>query len=302
LSRRKTSYLKRFPPIGRWVAIFSLAAAITGIPLFILLDPMAIFNGFFAVFSEKLQLAVILSFFGLPVLLLVHLVLPGVWCTKICPMGGLFDILSQLQKWWRKMDLKGKGTASGISFSRRIFLATGTGLFAGWIIPRWINLPEKQLFRPPAALNEKLFNTLCLRCGNCIKACPTKIIKHYTNPDKPVAWMTPEVSFENGGYCLGDCNLCGTVCPSGSISPFPVSAKKELFMASVEIGLEKCLLSDQKECDRCKAVCTYKAIKIVRTESPLIMKPLVDLSLCVGCGACAAICPAETIRMVPYNS
>ena len=300
MSRRKTDYLKRFPPIGRWLAILSLAAAVTGLPLFILLDPMTIFNGFFAVFSEELKIAVILSFLGLPLLLVVHLVLPGIWCAKICPLGALFDELSRLQKWWKKIGLKGESRSSEKSFSRRIFLATGTGLFAGWIIPPWINQPKNKLFRPPAVLSEKLFNTLCVRCGNCIKACPTKIIKHYTKTDNLVAWMTPEVSFEKGGYCLEDCNLCGSVCPSGSISPFSVSAKKEIFMASVEIGLEKCLLSSQKECDRCKAVCTYKAIEIVPTESPLIMKPLADLSSCVGCGACAAICPAETIQMVPY--
>ena len=69
-------------------------------------------------------------------------------------------------------------------------------------------------------------------------------------------------------------------------------------ITSIKIGLEKCLLTELKECDRCKTVCPYEAIKIVPTDAPFISKPVVDLKKCVGCGACAAVCPAETIHMV----
>lgn len=51
-SRRKGSGLsiKRIPPVGKWLALSSLFAALVGIPLFMLFDPMAIFNSFFVVF------------------------------------------------------------------------------------------------------------------------------------------------------------------------------------------------------------------------------------------------------------
>jgi ferredoxin-type protein NapF len=181
-----------------------------------------------------------------------------------------------------------------------MFIASGTGLLAGAFIPRLLKPDTKQFFRPPASLPGDLFNTLCVRCGSCIKTCPTNIIIHHSGNENITAWMTPEVSFKNKGYCLEDCNLCGTVCPTGSISPFALKAKKKLFIGSINIGLKECLLSEFKECNRCKSVCSYDAIQIVSAQN-LMMKPVADLDKCVGCGACAAVCPTETIAMIPLE-
>lgn len=300
LSQRKKFSLHQIPRLGPIIAISSLGAAIIGFPLFILLDPMAIFNGFFSIFSRPASVAVIGSFLGLPLLWGIHLFFPGIWCSRLCPLGGLLDVFALLKK---PILLVGSGTpATNKSVKtmkeRRLFIAGGAGLVAGLMIPRWLQSSPSNHFRPPASLSPELFNTLCVRCGNCIKACPSQIIVHHNSPGSPIAWMTPEVSFQNKGYCLENCNLCGTVCPSGAITQFDVKAKKELVMGSVEIGIEKCLLSQLTECDRCKAICSYKAIKIVPGNSPVTMKPEVDIQKCVGCGACAAVCPPETISMI----
>jgi len=299
IGKRSQSYLKHIPSLGRWLALISIAAAITGIPLFILLDPMSIFNGFFSAFSGEFNITVILSFLGLPLLLAVHIFYPGIWCTRLCPLGGMFDELTRLRRLGLKVFLKKHTVVDIDKGNRRLFIACGTGLLAGLVVPKILQSKNKALLRPPASLPGQLFNTLCIRCGNCIKACPTNIITHYQGKENLTAWMTPVVSFEKGGYCKEDCNLCGTVCPSGSISPFTVSAKQKLFMASVKIELRDCLLTQQTECDRCKAVCSYSAIEITTTESALIMKPVVDLLTCVGCGACSVVCPVNVIKMVP---
>ena len=299
LSWRKNFSLRHIPRIGRWLALLSLSAALTGIPLFMLLDPMAVFHGFFSAFSKPPSFVVILSLSGLPLILLIHLFLPGIWCTRLCPLGGLQDETNELRKRISRnknpKPVKAKATDTG----RRQFIAGGTGLLAGLVIPRWLQISDKKYFRPPASASPDLFNTLCIRCGNCIKACPSDIIIHHTGTDDLTAWMTPEISFNNKGYCLEDCNLCGTVCPSGSISPFSLAAKKELFIGSIKIGLDKCLLTQHTECDRCKAVCHYQAIEIIRAEHSLTVKPVADNTKCVGCGACAAVCPPETISMIP---
>jgi ferredoxin-type protein NapF len=292
--------VKKIPRLGGWLAMISLGAAITGIPLFILLDPLAIFNGFFTAFSEDASLTVFFSLSALPVILAVHLFLPGVWCTKICPLGGLSDVITRLRKAGSEIRSR-KKSPSANAFGRRIFIASGTGLLAGVFLPSVIHAESGVRFRPPASLPGKLFNTLCVRCGNCIKACPSNIIVHHREKTNLTAWMTPEISFEQNGYCPADCNLCGSVCPSGSISPFSLVAKKKLFIAGIEIGLEQCLLTQQTECDRCKAVCPYDAILIVPAADSIIMKPLPDLKKCVGCGACAAVCPTETIQMISIN-
>ena len=299
--KRNVPKVKKIPRLGKWLALISLGGALTGIPLFILLDPMALFNSFFAAFSSAPSVPVIVSLSGLPLLLLIHLFLPGIWCGKLCPLGGLFDEISTIRNWTNKTFSKSKDVTTEKNFGRRMFLATGSGIVAGLIVPRFLSSKPAPFFRPPASINEKLFNTLCVRCGNCIKACPGNILTHHQQTKNAISWMTPELTFQNKGYCLEDCTLCGNVCPTGSISPFTVEAKKQLYIGSIEIGLEECLLSDRKECDRCKAVCLYEAIKIIPSDTPLIAKPVADLKKCVGCGACAAVCPTETIHMVLHG-
>ena len=296
LSPRKSVFLKSIPSLSRWLYLISLVAAWLGIPLFILLDPMAIFNGFFSVFAEPFTWLVLVSMLGLPVLIGLHYFFPNLWCTRICPLGGLFDDLYFLKKLFLRKSEKDFKKISITIISRRFFLAGGAGVTAGLFIPRALASQNKNKFKPPASLPEPLFSTLCVRCGSCIKACPANILRHDTS-NGGLSWMTPELIFHRGGYCHEDCNLCGTVCPSGSISPFSTEAKKQLFIATIEIGLDKCLLTNQKECDRCKAVCSYNAIEIVPTSTSLIMKPEVDFNQCVGCGACEVICPEETIIM-----
>lgn len=297
--KHNTNLVRKIPRIGKWLALISLSAALTGIPLFILLDPLAIFNGFFAAFTREVNLATVLSLSGLPLLFAVHLFLPGMWCGKVCPLGALFDEAANLKNRILKKTGNKQTVPAENGFGRRVFMATGTGLLAGIFLPKMLKSEPAVFFRPPASSPENIFNILCVRCGNCIKACPIGILKHYSDPGNIKAWMTPEITFKNRGYCAESCTLCGAVCPTGSISPFTTEAKKKLFIGSIEIGLEKCLLTENKECDRCKSVCAYDAIIIIPSANPVVMQPVAELSKCVGCGACAAICPTETIRMVP---
>ncbi len=302
ISNKKRRYLSKIPALGRWLYFVSFCASLVGIPLFIILDPMAIFNGFFSAFSAPFNWIVFISFLGLPVLIGIHFFIPGIWCAKICPLGGLFDDLFLLKKTTIQLIKKKEKISYSAKTSRRLFISGGLGIAAGLILPRFLQAKKSVPFRPPSSVSDPLFSTLCVRCGSCIKSCPTNIIQQNYSSGSVLTWMTPEITFKNGGYCLDDCNLCGTVCPSGSIFPFSIQSKKNLFMASIHIGLDKCLLTQQTECDRCKAVCTYKAIEIVPTQNSLIMKPIVDFDLCVGCGACAAICPADTIKMVSLHN
>lgn len=298
LSKRKNFSLRHFPPLGRWFAWISLAAALLGIPVFIYLDPMALFHGFFSAFSGKFSWLVILSMSGLPVLLAIHLFFPGIWCTRLCPLGGLQDEITSLKKFLRRLLAGEKLPRQEFAGGRRLFLASGIGVAAGFLIPGFLKNRPVRCFRPPASQAPRLFNALCLRCGNCMKACPSDIIVHHKDSSDPESWMTPEVSFSNFGYCLSDCNLCGRVCPSGAINLFTLEAKREIVMGLAEIHLEECLLTHLTECTRCKDACSYDAIDIVPLGPDKMMSPVVDEKLCVGCGACAAICPPVVIKMV----
>jgi ferredoxin-type protein NapF len=290
--------IKRMPPVGKWLAIGSLVAALAGIPLFIMLDPLSIFNSFFVVFSQELSFTILLSFLGLPLVLAINIPFPGIWCAKLCPLGGLQDEISSVKELLLKKELIKNRVTKHTSTGRRFFLASGAGLLGAFLLPSLIKPARKSYLRAPGSLPEERFSTLCLRCGSCIKSCPTGILKHHMDPANIFSWMVPEIDFING-YCLEFCNTCSQVCPSGAISLFSKEAKNQLFIGFAEIDIKNCLLSANKECDRCKVACTYDAIRIEPGDLALHMQPVVSEDKCVGCGACMLICPPEVIKIVP---
>jgi formate hydrogenlyase subunit 6/NADH:ubiquinone oxidoreductase subunit I len=111
--------------------------------------------------------------------------------------------------------------------------------------------------------------------------------------------LTPVIDFSES-YCLPECTLCGDVCPSGAIARFTKKEKKDLFIASIEIDVEKCWLQDQRDCDLCRFHCAYDAIEIKKSNSSLIALPMLAEDKCVGCAACKIVCPAEAIMMKQY--
>lgn len=301
-SRRKNFSLRKFPPLGEWMAMISLSGALLGVPVFIWLDPMAIFHSFFTGFSTNFRWVSLILLSGLLLLILLHLVFPGLWCSRLCPLGGLQNIVESIKN--RVLGLFRTETAGAMPAlpERRLFLASGIGLVSGWVIPRFLSADNPSFIRPPAATGEDIFNLLCIRCGNCIRSCPTQIIRPHNSSGSLISLMTPEINYENG-YCLEKCNLCSRVCPSGAITLFHPDAKKDLKMGLAKVHLQDCLLTQFTECDRCKANCQYEAMDIVPSiDYPLIMNPVVNGDTCVGCGACAAVCPTRTIEILALNN
>jgi len=296
--KKSGKIIPNFPPAGEWLAIISLAAAVAGIPLLIIIDPAAIFNNFFSSFTGKISLITIITLTILPALLVFNIFFPGLWCSKICPLGGLQDSSQRMKEWFIRIKNKTGNAGRNYSPARRYFIAAGTGLIAGLTLPRILSGNTNERIRPPAALPEDEFNTLCIRCGNCIRSCPTKILTRSQSKDEFLSWLTPEVSFSES-YCLETCNRCGQVCPTGSIGKFSLNEKGGIYMATAVIEYDRCLLLHNKECDRCKAACPYTAIRMSPSEEFLSVVPVVNATKCVGCGACAVICPAETIKMKP---
>jgi len=290
--------IKKVPPVGKWLALSSLLAALAGIPLFILLDPMSIFNGFFVIFSQEFSVPVLLTFLGLPLVLALNIPFPGIWCAKLCPLGGLQDEITSVKSSLRKVEHRERTLRNMNSTGRRLFLVSGAGLAAGFLLSSFMKPREKSYLRPPGSIAESGFNTLCLRCGSCIKSCPTGILKHHMDPSQVLFWMVPEVSFTEA-YCLEHCNTCSRVCPSGAITLFSKEAKARMFIGLAEIDLHNCLLTKNKECDRCKAACPFDAIKIEPAEGAFHMQPVVSRDACVGCGACVVICPPRVVEVLP---
>lgn len=300
LSKNQNDNYSRLPDIGKWLAIISLITALFGLPLFVILDPLAIFNGFFAIFSARQNIAVIMSFLFFPLLLLLHLFFPGIWCNKFCPLGGmqtsLWDIKTHLFRVFTKKRTEIEAENSG----RRYFIMAGAGLIAGLTLPRALKLSDEGVIRPPGAVEPGLFNTICCRCSSCQKACPTRIIIPYTVFGNVLSWMTPVIEF-GPGYCLESCNICSRVCPTGAITLFEVGAKSRLIMGKPQIIIQNCYLSNNRECVKCKESCRYMAIDFMPGKNILNMIPVFNSEKCVGCGACEVVCPAECIKITPVH-
>ena len=65
---------------------------------------------------------------------------------------------------------------------------------------------------------------LCIRCGACVKVCPTNVLQPASSMGLEGAW-TP-VLVPRLGYCDYSCNACGQVCPTGAIPALTLEEKR----------------------------------------------------------------------------
>ena len=168
--------------------------------------------------------------------------------------------------------------------------------------------PTDRLIRPPGARAEDEFLSRCIRCGACMKACPTNA-RHPTllEGGMPALWtplVVPKI-----GYCDDRCTLCSQVCPTGAIASVTQGDRLGLDgHPLIKIGLahvdrNRCLpWAFAKPCIVCEEVCPsirgQKAIKLQpeTVTAPdgrrvQVQKPVIDPRYCIGCGICENKCP-----------
>lgn len=85
---------------------------------------------------------------------------------------------------------------------------------------------DPRLIRPPGALEETAFLARCIKCGQCMRVCPTNVIH-------PAAWQagaeglwTPMLNFRIGtSGCQHNCVACSHVCPTAALRPLRVDER-----------------------------------------------------------------------------
>lgn len=278
---------KHSPPVGRWLAVLTLAGAAVGYPLFLWLDPLAIFNGFFSAWRLPLTLASACAGITLPLVLLFELWQPRFWCARLCPLGGLQELLG-----WR-----GQRNATAPhhqwNAARRGFIAACVGVLGGAIARNAAAQPPP--LRPPGSLDEDQFTGACVRCGNCTRVCPTRILHPDPGKHGLTGLLAPVMRF-NSGYCQENCNRCNQVCPSGAIQRLPLAEKRRCVIGVAKVNLETCLLADGRECTVCIRACPYEALSVF--TDGFDSHPKLELSKCTGCGACEVACPVRPQRAI----
>lgn len=178
------------------------------------------------------------------------------------------------------------------------------------------NFSEK-LIRPPGSVEEGEFLERCIKCDQCINACPTNVLQPATFEEGGIESLwTPVMNF-NIGHCQYKCTLCSVVCPTGAIREITVEEKlgKGEFTEQGPIRLGtafydfgRCLPhAMQIPCVVCEEVCPVSP-KAIQTEDEeikdvfgnivVLNKPFIVPDLCIGCGICQTECPVTDSRAV----
>ncbi len=138
--------------------------------------------------------------------------------------------------------------------------------------------------RPPWAVGETQFITMCNQCGDCISQCPTKIIHHGRG-------RYPVIDFQRG-ECLF-CEDCVKVCLTGALR---LDSQAAPWSLSAILNTEQCLAYKSIECRSCYDPCENRAIEMHNRVGAVAI-PVIDATRCNGCGACQAPCPVTAIEI-----
>jgi len=301
---RKRTWWARCPSIGRYIALLTAAGAVAGYPLFLWMDPLALFNSAFSVCTATNILSGISSMAGLTILLLIALTSEDLWCARICPLGGTQELLAGIRSILGGSNkpeiLKTRETLKvGSAFSRRAFLAIASGAGLG-LLAEAIGRAraESAPLRPPGAIEEDKFTGQCVRCGNCIRSCPSKIIHQDFGQAGFAGLLAPVVLYVKG-YCLEECNACTKVCPSGALKNLTLKQKHGYVIGEALLDASLCLLvRGVNDCDICVRSCPFDAVQIYWDEDLYVAYPVVDPLKCNGCGACEVYCPTGDVKAI----
>lgn len=220
-------------------------------------------------------------------------------CISICPENALS---------WKWFPQRNKYDAD-TNVTRRAFLSSVLGGIAAATVLRRGGSAEHRGYpariRPPGALAEDEFLARCLKCGACMKACPTNVIQPAMAEAGAEGFLTPVLNM-NTGYCELNCTLCGQVCPSGAIQRMTIEEKLSqrdgapVKMGTACVDRTRCLpWSFSRNCLVCQEVCPVspKAIydieetRIIEGKETILRKPQVNPNACIGCGVCQHECP-----------
>ena len=295
----------RWPCLGPWIACLTLAGACLGYPLLVWLDPLALLTGCLGAASQPGTGWGWCYALGLPAVLLLSLFQPGIWCRKLCPLGATQDLVALSP--FRRRSRPGRTspedavpaeqTSAEPGRTRRSLLAAAVGVAGAVLTLRFARTGAARPIRPPAAIGEREFPGVCIRCGNCVRACPAQIIRPDLGTYGVASFLSPVVQFAEG-YCQEDCCRCGEVCPSGAIARVSLEQKPHVAMGVPRVDLTLCLLTDDRECAACRNHCPYAAISYVFHEADYTTTPQIDPAKCNGCGACQVFCPTTPTKAI----
>lgn len=209
----------------------------------------------------------------------------------------------------------------------------GLVMGAGVIASPYLRAQEFRL-RPPGAVKEDDFLALCIKCGQCLQVCPYHSIK-LADLAKGHGVGTPYIDALERGCYLCKALPCVLACPSGALDHHTEkTVDVEMGIAVLKysnkcIGISKEVVdkkaiqriydhphtNEQEEdvlkkldqfegeqCTICADMCplpnAFTAIGMVDDTLNGGKRPEI-MGGCVGCGACAELCPTSALIIEP---
>lgn len=187
--------------------------------------------------------------------------------------------------------------SSRIDLSRRQFVgALGTGIIVAPLANSLLHQKlSGRLIRPPGAIPEADFVSVCIHCGKCMKVCPTNGLQPCLLDAGLNGLWTPRLAARIGG-CEKNCNMCGQTCPTSAIRKLSLEEKTYAKMGTAVIDRARCIAWEQdRVCLICDEACPYGAISSLSetVRETKLLRPFIDERACNGCGLCEARCPIE---------
>jgi ferredoxin-type protein NapG len=159
--------------------------------------------------------------------------------------------------------------------------------------------------RPPGAQADGDFLASCIKCGQCVEACPFDTLRLATVTDDRalgVPYFEPRAT---PCYMCEDTPCIGA-CPTDALEPTAIDDSR--MGLAVLIDQESCLAFQGLRCEVCYRACPLlgKAIRLdlrpqERTGKHAYFLPVVDSEQCTGCGRCEHSCILEeaAIKVLP---
>ena len=235
-------------------------------------------------------------------------------CAGVCPTHAI-----KFVERWNTVELKVENDppTGETALGRRGFMSLAAGTAAAMVGGTTLSVVTKTfgarvdaspygLFvRPPGSVPEPEFLQMCIRCGECFKACPYNVLQPMGFWEQGLEGLwTPYVVADHAG-CAPSCNACGEVCPTGAIRALPLEEKRVARMGLAIVNEQTCLpFANREACQLCVDECAsagYHAIEFTRVHTQVdadglpiegsgYVAPVVLADKCVGCGLCQMQC------------